>query len=132
VNNQNGLQYTVFTAGMYLHNQLNHCFNWREITRVAGIEWGGPTGHSRDILHLDRDHSDQNVLKGIRQGRLVLVIEGQDSQTNSRDHQPPVHSDQMVLVMARQETDLHKQRPAQEPHSCKLTQDAQVRVGKQL
>jgi hypothetical protein len=70
--------------------------------------------------HLDRVHSDQNVLNGIRQGRLVLVIEGQDCQTNSRDHQPPVHLDQMVLVMARQETGLHRRKPAQGPHSRKL------------
>jgi hypothetical protein len=42
--------------------------------------------HSRDILgkakgdHLDRAHSDQMVLEMIRQGRLVLVIGGQESQ----------------------------------------------------
>jgi hypothetical protein len=39
----------------------------------------------------------------IRRGRLVLVIGGQESQTSSRDHQTPVHLDQMVLVMAWRE-----------------------------
>jgi hypothetical protein len=41
---------------------------------------------SRDILrnakgdHVDQVHSDQMVLEMIRQGRLVLVIGGQESQ----------------------------------------------------
>ncbi len=43
--------------------------------------------HSRDILrkakgdHLDGVHPDQIVLKMIRQGRLVFVIRGQESQS---------------------------------------------------
>ncbi len=40
----------------------------------------------------------------IRWGRLVLVIGGQKSQTSSWNHQAQVHTDQMVLVMARQES----------------------------
>jgi hypothetical protein len=47
-----------------------------------------------------------------------------------------VHSDQMVLVMAGLEARLHKKRSESRLHSCKLkpkaTQDAQMRVGKQL
>ncbi len=66
--------------------------------------------HSRDILHkedhLDRVHSDQKVLKIIRQGRLVFVIGSQESQTSLRDHEAQVNSDQMVLVMARGEVGL--------------------------
>jgi hypothetical protein len=49
-------------------------------------DWlGNPTEHSRDILrkakgdHLDRVLSDQ-VLEIIKQGKLVLVIRGQESQ----------------------------------------------------
>ncbi len=47
---------------------------------------------SRDILrkakgdHLDRVNSDQMVLEINRQGRLVIVIRGQDAQTNSKDY----------------------------------------------
>ncbi len=50
-------------------------YNYR-VTRVAGRLWV-PTVHSRGILlqakgdHLDRVHSDQTVLKMIRQGKLV-------------------------------------------------------------
>jgi hypothetical protein len=53
--------------------------------RVARISWGH-TGSSRVIFrkakghHLDRVHSDQKLLKIIRQGRLVLVIGGKESQ----------------------------------------------------
>jgi hypothetical protein len=63
--------------------------------------------------HLDRIHSDQNVLEVIRRGRLFLLIGGQGSQTSLRDHQAQVHSDQMVCVMARQESGPHKRRPTQ-------------------
>jgi hypothetical protein len=78
--------------------------------RVAGINQG-LTGHSKDILrkatgdHLDQVHSDQKVLEMIRRGRLVLVIRGQESQNLVKeDYQARVHSYQMVLVIARQET----------------------------
>ncbi len=53
--------------------------------------------------HLDRVHSDQKVLYFLRQGRLVLVIRGQESQASLRDHQARVHSDQMVFMIARRE-----------------------------
>jgi hypothetical protein len=44
------------------------------------------------------------VLEMIRQGRLVLNIEGQESQNYLKeDYQAQVHSDQMVLVIARWE-----------------------------
>jgi hypothetical protein len=53
--------------------------------RVAGISWGtfwvleGILHKARED-HLDQVHSDQKILKVIRQGRLVLVIGGQESQ----------------------------------------------------
>jgi hypothetical protein len=68
----------------------------------------GLTGRSRCTLHkvkgdhLDSVQSDQNVLEMIRRGRLVLLIGGQESQLRE-GHQARVHSDQMVLVMARHE-----------------------------
>jgi hypothetical protein len=51
----------------------------------------------------NRVHSDQKVLEIIRRGRLVLVLGGQESQTSLRDNQAKVHSDQMVLIIARWE-----------------------------
>jgi hypothetical protein len=81
--------------------------------------------------HLDQVYSDQKVLQVISGGRLVLVIRGQDSQTSSRDRQARVHSDK-ALVMARQEAGPHKQRLTKELHSHQLTQNTQMRVGKQL
>jgi hypothetical protein len=96
---------------------------------------GNPTRHSRDVLrkakgdHLDRVHSDQMVLKIIRWGRPVLVIGGQESQTNSRDHQAQVHSDQMVLVMATWEAGLCEWMLNSR---ATFSDDANKRVGKQL
>ncbi len=67
----------------------------------------------------------------ISQGRLVLVIGGQESQTSSRDHQAQVHSDQMVLMMATWEAGPCEQRP--KPNSrATFSKDAQIRVRKQL
>jgi hypothetical protein len=65
----------------------------------------------------------------IRWGKLALVIRGQKSQTSSRNHQAQVHSDQMVLVMARQEAGLCKRRPNSRDT---FSDDAQMRVRKQL
>jgi hypothetical protein len=67
--------------------------------RVAGIWLGNPTKHSWVILrkakgdHLDRVHSDQNVLKMIKWGRLVLIIGGQESQTQGTSGSSPFRSD---------------------------------------
>jgi hypothetical protein len=70
--------------------------------------------------HLDRFRSDQEVLQMIRRGKLVFVVEAKILKVSSRDHKACVHSDQMVLLMARWEADLHEQRPTQGLYSCKL------------
>ncbi len=95
--------------------------------RVARINWEfywaliKPMGNGD---HLDRVHSEK-----IKGGRLVLVIGGQESQTSSRDQQAQVHSDQMVLVMARR-----KAIPCERRSNSRATfsDDAQMKVGKQL
>ncbi len=79
-------QYT--SCGAEVHNLISWKVNLigEKIRRVVGISWR-PTGCSMGILHkakgnyLDWVHSDQKALKVIRQGRLVLVIEGQASHT---------------------------------------------------
>ncbi len=79
---------------------------------------GDPTKYSGDILcNAKGDYSDQKVLEMIRGERLVLVNGGQESQTSSRDHQAQVHSDQMVLVVARREASLCELRLNQGLHS---------------
>ncbi len=65
----------------------------------------------------------------IRRERLVLVIEGQESQTSSRDHQALVHSDQMVLMMARWEAGLCELRL--KPRAT-FSDDTQMRVEKTI
>jgi hypothetical protein len=56
---------------MYIYIMYS-TFWLREIAKIAGIDWGSPTGHSWDILHkakgdhLDRVHSDKKVLEMIR------------------------------------------------------------------
>ncbi len=63
--------------------------------------------------HLDRFCSDQEVLQMIRRGRLVFVVVAKILKVSSRDHKARVHSDQMVLLMARWEADLRERRPTQ-------------------
>jgi hypothetical protein len=62
----------------------------------------------------------------IRRGRLVLVNGGQEPQTNLSDHQAQVHSDQIVLLMARQEAG-----PCERRQNSKdaFSNDAEMRVG---
>ncbi len=78
---------------------------------VAGISWK-PTEHFRDKLHkakgdhLDWVHPDQKVLEMIRQGRLVLVIGGQEPQTKLKEPSGSSSLEQMVLMMARREAGL--------------------------
>jgi hypothetical protein len=69
------------------------------------------------------------VLEMIRQGRLVLVTGGQSFKTSSRDYQAQVHSDQMVLVIARLEVGPCEQKSKSK---ARFSEDAQIRVGKQL
>jgi hypothetical protein len=72
----------------------------------------GHFAQSEGGAHLDQVHSDQKVLEMISQGRLILVIKGQESQQiSSRDHQAQVYSGRKGLVMARGEAGLNKQRP---------------------
>jgi hypothetical protein len=69
------------------------------------------------------------VLEISRQGRLVIVIRGQDAQTNSKDYWAQVHSDQMVLKIAWKEVCPCEQRPNSR---ATLSEDTQMRVGNQL
>jgi hypothetical protein len=61
----------------------------------------------------------------IRQGRLVLVIGGQESQNLLKDYQARVHSGQMVLVIARREAGPCQWRPSSR---VTFSEDAKMRV----
>jgi hypothetical protein len=58
-----------------------------------------------------------------------LLLEAKSLKTSSRDYQARVHSDQMVLEIARREAGLCEQRP---DSRLKFSEDAQMRVRKQL
>jgi hypothetical protein len=65
----------------------------------------------------------------IRWRRLVLVIRFKSLKTSSRDYQARVHSDQLVLMIARWEASPCEQSP--KPRAT-FSEDTQMRVGKQL
>ncbi len=120
----NANQYITQVKNAFIQS-VEPLFNWRELTRVAGINWGILLGAPGTYCitpkgdHLDRVHSDQKVLEMIKRGRLVLVFCGQESQTSSRDHQAWVHSGQMILLVARRKAGPHKRRLTQGLHSLK-------------
>jgi hypothetical protein len=67
------------------------------------------------------------VLEMIRQGSWSLFLEAKKLKTNSKDYQPRVHSDQMVLVIARQDTGPCERRQ----HSrATFFEDTQMRIRK--
>jgi hypothetical protein len=99
----------------YIYSQLN-CLSSQRQTKVAGICW-------EILLSTQRTYCAQpsgitlilyTQIEGPRDdqaGRLVLIIGGKSLKTSSRDFQAQVHSDQMVLVIARREASLCEQSP---------------------
>jgi hypothetical protein len=109
INAQYVILYTVRTM-QCTYKELSNLslLSERGYMRVAGNR-REPTCRSNDILHnangdhLDRVYSGQKVIEVTRWGGWSFWSEATSLKTKPRDHQAQVHSDQMGLVMARQE-----------------------------
>ncbi len=76
------IQYIVRNIAMYIYKIFKSVATIEGDVNERSWYRRGPTGCSRDILHkakgdpVGRVHSDQKVLKVIRRGRLIFLIEG--------------------------------------------------------
>ncbi len=116
VNNWNGVQHQN-RQQKYIYNQLNCPVNLEKITRIARIDWGilqGAQGAYCTKLRkifLIKSLQIRRFSRWSVGGGWSLLLEAKSLKTSSRDHQAQVHSDHMVLVIAKQVAGPCEQRP---------------------